>query len=657
MEGHFNFLLVGLSILVAGFAAYSALVVLMQAWNINAGKNKPLWYVFGSLVLGSGLWAMHFIGMLAHVIPVNMPYDVIITLLSVLPAIIGAFFTLYLLSSERFTLFNTQMAALSLSLGISLMHFIGMEAIVIEGQMIYDFTLFIASLLFAHILASFAVYLITLVHKFRKNKSSLRLACAAVIGAAISGMHYIAMASVSFYQQQAANSFSPQMSAQSQVLSLIIAAVVAIFVAATILMALIEQRLQAAEDTARASQAREQDIIEHLANGWFVINDKGHIHQYNSTVLTMFSYKPQGLDNCPLEQLMPSITQEKLIKEINGEQKEIIGQTLILEGAKANGNRFPIEVTFSKMTLVIDFKVMCNCIVRDITSRVQLETQLRHAMKLESLGEMASGIAHEINTPIQYVSDNTAFLKESFANMITALQASQDYLDNSKPEGGEAVKALIEKADLNFLTEEIPLALSQSLEGLTRISTIVGAMKSFSHSSRGEMKLTNITEAIETTLTVAQSEWRHVAEVETIFDSSLPRVMCLRDEFNQVILNIVVNAAHAIAEKFAADERGKITIRTHQDNADAIITIKDNGTGMTEKVLNRIFDPFYTTKDVGKGTGQGLSMAYNVIVEQHQGKLYAQSVYGEGSVFTIQLPIQSKLVATPHQAAIQEVIT
>ncbi|WDE08193.1 PAS domain S-box protein [Thalassomonas viridans] len=655
VEGHFNFLLVGLSVLVAGFAAYAALVVLVQVWGVKVHKNKQLWLFFGSFVLGTGIWAMHFTGMLAFVMPMPMSYDPFLTFLSVFPAIIGAYFTLRRLSYKHFTLINIQLAALSLSLGISFMHFIGMEAMVLTGLMVYDLNLFITSLVFAHIQSSIAIALITIVHKNAQNRLSARLICAAVIGSAISGMHYTAMASVSFYFDQAVSPVTPQMSTQSLVLSLVITGIVAIFVATTVLMALIDKKLFLAEETAKASEIREKDILEQLADGWFVINDKGQIHQYNSAALAMFEYQARTLDDCTLDKLMPAISEQQLMPAILDKQSNIIGQTLALEGIKANGESFPIEVTFSKMTLMIDFKIMFNCVVRDISTRVRLENKLHHAMKLESVGQLASGIAHEINTPTQYVVDNTSFLQAAFANMLPAIQGCRDFFENRDIDGAEKVKDLLDKADFEFLSAEVPLAISQSLEGLTRISAIVGAMKSFSHPSRGRMQLTNITEAITTTLTVARSEWRNVAEVETNFDDSLPDIMCIRDEFNQVILNIIVNAAHAIAERLAKDkddEKGKIIINTYRDDIDAIITIEDNGTGMTEKTLSRIFDPFYTTKGVGKGTGQGLSMAYKMIVEQHQGQLYAESVYGEGSIFTIQLPVKVQRAA-PEQAARQ----
>jgi|GEM_PF-703121 len=646
IEADFNILLVLLSIIVACLAAYSALVVLERVWEVKVNKNKQHWLWFGSFMLGLGVWAMHFTGMLAYMIPISMEFDPLITLISVIPSILGAYIALSILAKEDFHLIKMQFAALSMALGIGAMHFIGMEAMQVQAEMVYGFSLFVASILCAHVLATVAMYLITIVHKTEQRKLSIRLACAVVMGATISAMHYTAMASVSFFVVNGNNLAFTPMSNGSLILSLAIAGIVAVFVASTVLGALIDHRLQVAELSAQTSNIREKDIIEHLADGLFILDHTGHIDSFNTAALKMFKYNSKSFKGCSLEQLMPSITQKQLVEDIVRTKHKILGQTLVLEGRRKNGDTFPIEVNFSKMTLVLDFKIMFNCVVRDITSRVQLEDQLRHAMKLESIGQLASGIAHEINTPTQYVSDNTTFLNTAFSDIIPVVKACQNLLNME--EGAEREKVLasvrqqLDMADIEFLAEEIPLAIEQSIEGLGRISTIVGAMKSFSHSSKGEMHAVDLAEAINTTLTVARNEWRYVAEVTTDFDKSLPLVPCMRDEFNQVILNIVVNAAHAIGERYGdcEEKQGLIHIKAFEKGGDAVVTIEDNGGGMPPEVSSRIFDPFYTTKGVGKGTGQGLSMAYTVIVEQHNGQLYADSEVGKGTVFTIRLPVE-----------------
>lgn len=273
-------------------------------------------------------------------------------------------------------------------------------------------------------------------------------------------------------------------------------------------------------------------------------------------------------------------------------------------------------------------------------------TRLLHAQKMESIGQLAAGIAHEINTPTQYVSDNTAFLKRAFGGVMEALQSAQTLLTAVQegtlaPGVVEQAQSTFKKAKVDFLLKQVPRALEQSLEGLGRVAHIVSAMKEFSHPSQGEKQCVDLGAAIATTLTVARNEWKYVAEAVTDFDPSLPPVPCLRDEFNQVILNLVVNAAHAISDVTDGGNQGMgtITLTTQRDGAWAEIRVRDTGTGIPEPIRQKIFDPFFTTKPVGKGTGQGLAIAHAVIVDKHGGTLDVESEVGTGTTFIIRLPL------------------
>jgi signal transduction histidine kinase len=197
-------------------------------------------------------------------------------------------------------------------------------------------------------------------------------------------------------------------------------------------------------------------------------------------------------------------------------------------------------------------------------------------------------------------------------------------------------------ADLAYLAEEIPKAITQSLEGVGRVSDIVRAMKDFSHPGASGKEAIDLSKAIESTVTVARNEWKYVADMVTDFDPALPPVPCLVGEFNQVILNIVVNAAHAIADVIGdhTDKRGTIRITTRRDNKWAEIRISDTGTGIPEQHRSRVFDHFFTTKAVGKGTGQGLSIAHAVVTEKHGGSIALETEMGKGTTFIIRLPIE-----------------
>jgi PAS domain S-box-containing protein len=270
---------------------------------------------------------------------------------------------------------------------------------------------------------------------------------------------------------------------------------------------------------------------------------------------------------------------------------------------------------------------------RTLEERDRLEDNLRQAQKLEAIGQLAAGIAHEINTPTQYVGDNLRFLKESFGELDSLLEQLVEA-------GGAPARKALDDADFDYLKEEIPRALNQSLEGVDRVAKIVRAMKEFSHPAR-EKTATDLNRAIQSTITVASNEWKYVAEMEMDLDAGLPAVHCSPAEFNQVVLNMVVNAAHAIADVVGDGGRGKgkIRVRTRTDGEWAVVEIGDTGSGMPPHVQQRIFEPFFTTKEVGKGTGQGLAIAHNVVVDKHGGTIKVASAPGAGTTFTIRLPI------------------
>jgi PAS domain S-box-containing protein len=281
--------------------------------------------------------------------------------------------------------------------------------------------------------------------------------------------------------------------------------------------------------------------------------------------------------------------------------------------------------------------------------RQALEEQLRQSQKLEAVGQLAAGIAHEINTPTQYVGDNARFLKDSWTQIAALLALTRTVLDEAKnggirPPTLEAFERAIRHADLDYLLAEIPSAIDQELEGLDRVTKIVRAMKEFSHPGQ-EKRPVNINKAIATTITVTQNEWKYVADVVTHFDETLPPVPCLVGEFNQVMLNLIINAAQSIALGIEqpSNRKGAITIATSQQQENALISIQDTGIGIPEAIQSRIFEPFFTTKPVGTGTGQGLALAHSVIVKRHQGRIWFESKPGEGATFFVQLPLAEEL--------------
>jgi len=291
-------------------------------------------------------------------------------------------------------------------------------------------------------------------------------------------------------------------------------------------------------------------------------------------------------------------------------------------------------------------------IFTDITGRKLVERQLAQAQKLESIGQLAAGIAHEINTPTQYVNDNIRFIKESFndlSQVLTTCQKLKSAVNNEEPVLdllSELVHDL-DQSDTGYLMDEIPLAMDQCLGGLERVSKIVRSMKEFAHPvDINKRTLIDINRAIESTVTVAGNEWKYVAEVVLDLAPDLPLIPCVAGELNLIFLNMLINAAHAIQDKNAMQgetEKGVIQIRTRVVNEKLEIAISDTGCGIPETIRDRVYDPFFTTKEVGKGTGQGLTITHDVVVKKHNGTIDFTSEIGKGTTFFIHLPITDKI--------------
>lgn len=268
----------------------------------------------------------------------------------------------------------------------------------------------------------------------------------------------------------------------------------------------------------------------------------------------------------------------------------------------------------------------------EMMQRKQLETQLVHAQKMEAVGQLAAGIAHEINSPSQFVTDNVMFLKDAVNELLAAVSGEGEIPDAK---------------EIEFLRENAPGSVEQALQGMERIATIVKSMKTFAYrDAASEKRPQNLNQAIEATAVVATNEWKYHAELKTDLDPNLPFVPCNIGEINQVVLNLIVNAAHAIRDSELKDGKGQILVSTRQYDQYVVITIQDDGGGIPEHVQGKIFEPFFTTKEVGVGTGQGLAIAHNVITKSHGGHIWFETEQGKGTTFFIRLSLD-----TPSQAS------
>jgi two-component system NtrC family sensor kinase len=261
----------------------------------------------------------------------------------------------------------------------------------------------------------------------------------------------------------------------------------------------------------------------------------------------------------------------------------------------------------------------------EISQRKELETQLIHAQKMEAVGQLASGIAHEINSPSQFANDNILFLKDAVEGFIAEIDKTDKAPD---------------KKEIIFFKENAPQAVEQASEGINRITTIVKSMKNFAYrDANSEKKSNDLNQAIRATSVVATNEWKYHAELQLKLDETSPMVPCNIGEINQVVLNLIVNGAHAIRDRFQENQKGTLIVGTkhYPDSECVVISISDNGGGIPADVQERVFEPFFTTKEVGVGTGQGLAIAHNVIVKSHGGQIWFESKQGEGTTFFIKL--------------------
>jgi two-component system NtrC family sensor kinase len=261
------------------------------------------------------------------------------------------------------------------------------------------------------------------------------------------------------------------------------------------------------------------------------------------------------------------------------------------------------------------------------------QEQLLQSEKLASIGQLAAGVAHEINNPIGYVHSNLATLQEYSKHLLTLIEAYGRALDANDAEGARGeVRDLRQRLDIEFLQSDLPQLIEESREGIERVRKIVQDLKDFSRSdARDKFVLADIHRGLDSTLNIIWNDLKYKAQVVKTF-GEVPQIECIPSELNQVFMNILLNAGQAIAE------RGIVTVSTSVDGDHLVIAIGDDGVGIPEDVLPRIFDPFFTTKPVGTGTGLGLAISYGLI-KKHHGSIDVTSTPGEGTLFLIRLPI------------------
>ncbi len=729
--------------------------------------------------MGSGIWCMHFVGMLAFRLPIPVYYDIPTVALSLLAAVLASLTALYVVSREHMTRVHTVIGSLVMGTGIAAMHYIGMGAMRLAAMHQYNRALVAASVVLAVVISFVGL---TLIFYLRHENRGLpfKIAIAVILGLAIPVMHYTGMAAVSFRAMSGRPDFAHSVDI-SALANFAIFAVTGMILGFALITSLIDRRLSIQHLLLESERKMLRALIDHIPESMYVKDTEGRFLLANIRAARTHGFDdPQqmiGKSDYKLERRLhedeqrvmhsgrPLFNQEETALDAAGNRIHVLttkvplrdgqGQVAGIAGIEldiserkkneealreaeqkyraifngsfaglfelgANGcvlnvnpamaellgyetpEEVPATMTEPLWTRAVlpergaefaakmkvagyvrhfEMEVIRNDgskiwvsssarakwqgraligyagMFEDITERKLLREQLLQAQKLESVGQLAAGIAHEINTPVQYIGDNVRFLQDSFSELMT-LNAGYGRLLAAvhsaavTPQLLEEISLVVEKVDVDFLVEEIPKAIEQTLEGVSHVSALVGAMKEFSHPGTGEKVPLDLNRAIESTITVARNEWKYVADMQVELDPTLPQVTCFPGGFNQVILNLIVNAAHAIEDVVARGEKGLITIRTRSLPTAVEVQIQDNGAGIPEKVRPRIFDPFFTTKEIGKGTGQGLAIARSVVVDKHQGTIDFDTEDGRGTTFTIRLPFEAVQSTSPDLAIV-----
>ena len=774
LTGSHDFGLVALSLVVAALGALAALSVLARLSLLTSIRARRLWLVAGSVAMGSGIWAMHFTGMLAFNLPTTVTFGLLTTLASICPAIIGSAIALTAIGTKDPAHRSMQLSALAFAAAIAAMHFVGMEAMEVEGAtMAYDPLLFLLSVAVAYGLSLMALYVRSIIEG--SNTSAIRRLprawtdpiSAIVMGCAVAGMHYTAMAAATFVSDPGAlpPHHIDSVSRTTMALAIVIACSVIAFL--TILGVTVDRKFKEASEKIDEDRTQHRVVTDSMRDGLIVVSNDGLIQSLNPAAERIFGYVARELVGMDLDRLLPAIgrrienylnsntdaeglqkngspvslqitghsmrvgrarattlivrardevealersarrlaaaveyTDEAIaiidvdlrvvyvnpgfVRQFKGNQrrllgseacaafgidadsdayrniKEALGRTGVWQGRVATTNRDgrsrEIDVSISAVRNDINLVTNFVAFLRDMTDRLAFERQLHESQRHESIGHLTAGVAHEISTPAQFVADDIRFLSQSFEPLLRVLRGYRDLLRHnavnmSADEYRAAAASLETSFDFDVVCAEIPRALAEAEEGVSRIASIVRAMKEFSRPRSAGLEPADINAALRSTATICRNRWKNVAELELDLANDLPSVPCHIGDLNQVFLNLIVNAADALTATATKGNKGRIVVSTRVVGGEAEISVRDNGPGITELLAPRIFEPLFSTKVVNERGGQGLASSRDTVVNKHGGTLTFDSLPGVATTFRIRVPLHRNETETARRAS------
>ncbi|AOJ91072.1 histidine kinase [Burkholderia sp. MSMB0856] len=588
MHGTYDLLLVLLSLVIATLASYTALDLAAFISLLDNPTLKRAWLAGGAAAMGTGIWSMHFVGMLALSLPIPLGYALPDTGASLAIAVLVSYFALNVVTRARLGRRRLLAGGMLMGAGIVGMHYTGMAAMHMAPGIRYDPALFAASIGVAVIASTVALWMAqTLRAQQARHATAQRIGAALIMGIAITGMHYTAMAAAHFAPDArcgAANGIDAPW----------LATTIALFTMATLIVTLLVCRFDARTTFLRGMT----DTLERLVR-LRTAELEAALQRYEQTTA------------------MLQRTRENMATEI--------------DERRAAQSRLEQEKDEQR---------------RLLRALEETHVQLLQSEKLASIGQLAAGVAHEINNPIGFISANLNTLRTWVRSLLDVVAAHDAALTQLEPATRDVLTSMRVAADLDYVRDEIVTLIDESIDGAVRVRRIVQDLRDFSRPGSGEWSVVDIHAGLESTLNVVHNELKYKADIVREY-GDVPQVECLPSQLNQVFMNLLVNAAHAIPT------RGVITIRTSSDGEQVSIAISDTGTGMTPDVVRRIFDPFFTTKPVGQGTGLGLSVSHG-IVERHRGAIDVTSEPGRGTTFCVRLPIRRADVSADAAAAVEQ---
>lgn len=585
MHGTYNVLLVSLSLVIATLASYTALELASLISLMEKPKLRHMWLVAGATAMGIGIWSMHFVGMLAFSLPVPLGYDFRITLASLVIAILVSYFALRVVTLTKLTLARLATGGVLMGLGIASMHYTGMAAMLMQPGIQYDPVLFAASVLVAIVAAAAAL---SIAHALsaveRRHLIIKRIVAAIIMGGAITGMHYTGMAAAHFAPGTicgAAQGINAQW----------LATTIAMFTLGILTVTLMVSRFDARTTLLQGMAATLEEQVRDRT-----CKLEATLREYERTTHMLERMRRKMAQEIEeRKQAQARLEQEK------EEQRKLIHQ---LEEA---------------------------------------HVQLLQSEKLASIGQLAAGVAHEINNPIGFVHANLNTLKRWVQGLLQVISTYDQVRGQLDEDAQASLAASRQRADLDYVSDDILPLIDDSLEGSMRVRRIVQDLRDFSRPGSEAWELSDLHAGLESTLNVIHNEIKYKATVVRAY-GELPSVECIPSQLNQVFMNLLLNAVQAIPE------HGVITIGSRSGDGWVSVEIADDGIGMPPEVVSRIFDPFFTTKPVGQGTGLGLSVSHS-IVKRHGGRIEVITHPGQGTTFVVTLPVLRKTDKTAAQTA------